>query len=1412
MKGLFVRTMAIVALTILSVVQTMAQEKFAYQAVIRDSEGNLVTQGTVGLKFSLTNGGKTYYVETQTATPNQYGNVSVIIGDDKNKVSGSMADVPWSTLDITMKVEVDVKGGTNYKLLGETKLTPAPYALYAPKGGGAASVGSATKDGATLFEVNDRNGNPVFAVTDNGIVVYVDDTDSGKVRRSGFYITGRESKGGDEKDYFSVTTDGTQIYVTDDDSKVRRSGFYITGRESKGGQNDYLTVDGKGTTVYVDANGEDKARRSGFYITGREADKGADNKMFAVDGGQTTVYVDDLGDSKVRRSGFLITGRDAKSADNYVEISGTATMLKTETLTVTNSPRTSDPATEAPASVLTVTNQTVEMKSDIAMTGDVEKKLDVGYDKSYQFDLNFVAYSSGLKQLNAFDLLKDAGVEIDENDISKNYGFHLLYYYGEGSFVNAYDRMYFNSSGAIEKNDNYIINVFSEGSMIGVSCEGSDIKKFSFQFGVQYEDLYAPADSPDKGVVLFTVNVTIDKMLYPYTTEKGTAKYLIRWNKPNHYEFYQSQMLPIYSDPDRFDTIQYVFNDYGWDNFEGVTHNEIDDEIDQPFKYLAHINWRIATDYYLSDRLEKSLMAWTRSDGGYWGYGDQNSGLFDSMKWPMFSLAGVNTYLSGGFDWEFADYSNFYCISGSRYGIDINEITSNGTSTITVNGKPYNVDKYTHSVSVDSTGGNHSGQQTRTFYVYKGVVLQIDLTYSSGATSNILKCLEFNEGKADPSFHRWLKNSGVTNYDGMVNESNYPQYNDCSYIDLGLPSGNLWAAFNVGAPTPYDWGDYLAWGENTEKENYSQGNTQPDTEQPFWSWEGSEGWVVPNNSDWLELVFECLWVWVEGENGARVYPSSEYPQNKGTIMYIADLEAFYSSPEAEMVMSGPYLFLPMSGSYSGTSINNLSKGLYWSSNSASCIEFGITNKQVRVNSPWEGLQVRPVVHKGKTIYINPSNTDRYPDGSEGNPYKSITEALNYMDDELTSYTLMITGNVEPASISTNYDKKFKQITLRGARGLGSNNVPQDAIVGNTNQRPLTVQCGNITIKNLRLTGGGIDPTDNDIYGNCAIAKGGGLYVSDATVVLDSGAYVMGNAACATSQENWGIRGGRGGGVYVDGGQLIMRNSAKICDNRVGGNSYYGEGGGVYVDNYGFFRLDGGTISNNIGVGVSNSVSGYTVGPDHDNYVYSSGGGVAIEMGDFMMSGGLITENKILETPEAPDPQETSERYESEHGKELEQVITHGMGGGVYASPSATINMTGGEISGNISSVASGITVLSVDEGGLTQLSMSGDSYIDNICLASINGGMSSYYILLNGSLTTNKQMNITCASVENYAELGDENLVNDLDEEEEFFVLYSWNGQSVRNSISKFKVTNSGYAIRFMEDEDYYVGKLVKKQ
>ena len=40
------------------------------------------------------------------------------------------------------------------------------------------------------------------------------------------------------------------------------------------------------------------------------------------------------------------------------------------------------------------------------------------------------------------------------------------------------------------------------------------------------------------------------------------------------------------------------------------------------------------------------------------------------------------------------------------------------------------------------------------------------------------------------------------------------------WVDLGLPSGTIWATRNVGASVPEDYGDYFAWGETAPKDYY----------------------------------------------------------------------------------------------------------------------------------------------------------------------------------------------------------------------------------------------------------------------------------------------------------------------------------------------------------------------------------------------------------------------------------------------------------------------------------------------------------------------------------------------------------------------------------------------------------------
>lgn len=106
-----------------------------------------------------------------------------------------------------------------------------------------------------------------------------------------------------------------------------------------------------------------------------------------------------------------------------------------------------------------------------------------------------------------------------------------------------------------------------------------------------------------------------------------------------------------------------------------------------------------------------------------------------------------------------------------------------------------------------------------------------------------------------------------------------PKY---EYVDLGLSSGTLWAAHNIGATTPEGYGEHFAWGELTTKESYHwnnsltdgkkvedfSGNPEYDVATAQW---GNE-WRTPKLSDIYELVTQCDWYWgeVSGVNGFNV--------------------------------------------------------------------------------------------------------------------------------------------------------------------------------------------------------------------------------------------------------------------------------------------------------------------------------------------------------------------------------------------------------------------------------------------------------------------------------------------------------------------------------------------------------------
>ena len=193
------------------------------------------------------------------------------------------------------------------------------------------------------------------------------------------------------------------------------------------------------------------------------------------------------------------------------------------------------------------------------------------------------------------------------------------------------------------------------------------------------------------------------------------------------------------------------------------------------------------------------------------------------------------------------------------------------------------------------------------------------------------------------------------------------------YVDLGLPSGTLWATKNVGASRPEDYGDYFAWGETEPKEDYSwstykycegsyttltkycrksdygyNGFTDtltellPEDDAATANW-GSE-WKMPYQEQLEELVNDR-------------YTTTEWTTQNGVY-----------GRKITSKSNGNSIFLPAAGYRYGTSLDNVgSYGDYWSrslhssySSYAYYLYFSSSNVGTSGNFRYYGRSVRPV--------------------------------------------------------------------------------------------------------------------------------------------------------------------------------------------------------------------------------------------------------------------------------------------------------------------------------------------------------------------------------------------------------------------------------------------------------------------
>lgn len=125
--------------------------------------------------------------------------------------------------------------------------------------------------------------------------------------------------------------------------------------------------------------------------------------------------------------------------------------------------------------------------------------------------------------------------------------------------------------------------------------------------------------------------------------------------------------------------------------------------------------------------------------------------------------------------------------------------------------------------------------------------------------------------------------------------------NGHEFVDLGLPSGLLWARTNVGASSGSDDGDYFAWGETKSKSIYSwstykwgypcskyntsDGKTTLEAEDDAATVNWGAPCRMPNSSEFEELYNKCDWSWKSNYNGTSGYLVTG--PNGGTIFFPA---------------------------------------------------------------------------------------------------------------------------------------------------------------------------------------------------------------------------------------------------------------------------------------------------------------------------------------------------------------------------------------------------------------------------------------------------------------------------------------------------------------------------------------------
>ncbi len=159
----------IIAMMMLWTVSMFAQapQKMAYQAVVRDADGQVVTNQELGVQVSILQGsvdGTSVYSETHTTTSTANGAINIEIGGGKS--SDDFSAIDWSKGPFFVQSTTEVNGKS---VTVTSQLLSVPYAQYAEKVSDAyleAKIKSILEASGSSFTPS----TPVEVNKDNGVL------------------------------------------------------------------------------------------------------------------------------------------------------------------------------------------------------------------------------------------------------------------------------------------------------------------------------------------------------------------------------------------------------------------------------------------------------------------------------------------------------------------------------------------------------------------------------------------------------------------------------------------------------------------------------------------------------------------------------------------------------------------------------------------------------------------------------------------------------------------------------------------------------------------------------------------------------------------------------------------------------------------------------------------------------------------------------------------------------------------------------------------------------------------------------------------------------------------------------------------------------------------------------------------